>query len=269
MSDQGYKYKLPEILPTHRQTANWLVGLSTGALAGLFTIMEKVWPTDGIEAWSYGLAGLFFILAVCTGVAAHLFISAFTNCYEQHARADEELGRAQAEYEKLSIGGDAQRKQDLQAKIKSCTDDRRDFEQLKLAQHRWFKLFNRALTATFYSGVLAGCVFLIARAFSAKQSTMTGSVFLYDGRGTGAADGRYSVLLLNTQNGLVYELRNDTVTGGTQWQLTHAHARSVYEIAPHEEATKGRMLAPDKQETVLTDENKMDTTASPRPKAQD
>ncbi|MGB3870885.1 MAG: hypothetical protein WA937_15635 [Flavobacteriales bacterium] len=269
MSDQGYKYKLPEILPTHRQTANWLVGLSTGALAGLFTLMEKVWPTEGIEAWSYALAGLFFILAICTGVAAHLFISAFTNCYEQHARADEELARAQAEYDKLPIGGDAQRKQDLQATIKSCTDDRRDFEQLKLAQHGWFKLFNRVLTATFYSGVLAGCVFLVSRAYSAKRLTTAGSVFLHDGRGMGASDGRYSVLLLNTENGLVYELRNDTVTGGTQWQLAHAHARSAYESAPHEAATKDTLPEPVKQGTVVSAGNKMDTTATPRPVAQD
>lgn len=229
MSDRDYKYRLPEVLEAHRQTANWLVGLSTGALAGLSTFLDRPGVPWSLEMWCYAMAALFFVVTICAGVAFHLFITVYTNCYEQHARAEEDIPKAEAELKTAQAANDTTKVASLKKVIADANSDIHKFETKGKTQHNRFKASYRVLTPSFYAAVVcASCYFGIV-AGEPRNSRAHGNILLLDGRHQSNACVGYDALLLDTESGVVEQLFNDTITGGTKWVRARAYARRLCE----------------------------------------
>lgn len=269
MSERNYKYRLPEVLEAHRQTANWLVGLSAGALAGFATFLDRPRVHGSLEEWLLGLTGLFFLLAICAGVAFHLSITLFTNNYEQHARAEESIEKKEADLKKTKDTSDTDSVKATEENIKRLTEQLGDCEKHKKTWHRWYKIFYRILTACFYVALVFGAWYIGVSATERIEPASAGDVLLLDGRYQTDACKGYSALLLDTKTGQVFELHNDEVTGGTRWDLAHAHVRKVcadsVQVVPMQQATgkKGSLAEPDRTQSKVelnTDPERSDGT---------
>jgi len=227
MSERDYKYRLPEVLEAHRQTANWLVGLSAGALAGFATFLDRPRVHGSLEEWLLGLAALFFLLAISAGVAFHLAITIFTNNYEQHARAEESIEWKNAALKKARDTNEPTAVVALEEKLKELNTQLEDCDKHKNTWLKWYKRFYRALTFCFYAALVSGAWYIGVSSTTKSPQDSTGDVLLLDGRYQTDACKGYSALLLDTKTGKVFELHNDETTGGTRWDLAHAYARKV------------------------------------------
>ncbi|MCB9164010.1 MAG: hypothetical protein H6592_06205 [Flavobacteriales bacterium] len=227
MSAHEFKYRLPEVLEAHRQTANWLVGLSAGALAGFATFLDKPRVHGSLEEWLLALAALFFLLAICAGVAFHLAITVFTNNFEQCARAEESIEEKNGALQKARDANNATSVASIEQSIKDLSDKAKDCKDYQKTWQRWYKRFYRMLTVCFYGSLVLGGWYIAVSATGGDQQTNRGDVLLLDGRNQTDTCKGYSALLLDTKSGRVFELHNDEATGGTRWDLTAAFAKKV------------------------------------------
>ena len=128
---------LPATLDWYRQAANWLVGLSTGAVAIGLTNLERIERSEGHIKVLCGSAGVFFLLAILSGIFFYIWLTALANGLEYR--------------EKHSASVDAEadpgRKRELEEKMRRAEG--------KIARARkWFPRFYWTLMFTFPFGVL-------------------------------------------------------------------------------------------------------------------
>lgn len=230
-----HQYRLPEVLGAHRETANWLVGLSTAGLAGLGIFFDKPREPGSIIEIFYGLAALLFVIVIVAGVAFHLYITVFTNCYEQYERRREEhdhIENGDRCTKHQEAGKPAVPKEPTEAEKKRLNQlgtEMSHWDVLRDKQRRGYKRSYFILTISFYLAVVCSSVYLvsIARKSGVASAPSTGDVLVLDGRHQTDTCKGYSALLLDTKTGQVFELHNDETTGGTRWDLAHAYARKV------------------------------------------
>lgn len=74
---------LPPTLDWYRQAANWLVGLSTGAIAAGVTMSGEIRQAAPVARGLVFPTGLAFLLAVVSGVLFYFWILKFANSYER------------------------------------------------------------------------------------------------------------------------------------------------------------------------------------------
>ena len=81
---------LPVTIDWYRQAANWLVGLSTGALGVGLTLADRVQAQSVAVQRFFLLSGLAFLIAVLSGVFFYLWITTYANQREQRDKAKPE-----------------------------------------------------------------------------------------------------------------------------------------------------------------------------------
>lgn len=74
--------KLPPTLDWYRQAANWLVGLSTGALAVELSLLETIQKQPSGVKLLFTLTGMMYLAAIVTGVFFYYYMTAYANRLE-------------------------------------------------------------------------------------------------------------------------------------------------------------------------------------------
>jgi hypothetical protein len=131
------KYELPATLDWYRQGANWLVGLSTGAIAAGLALTDKIQGLGSGSVWLLRLAGLAFLVTVVAGVFSYFFLNSIGNALELRAGVREKIAK-----------GDTQALQD-ELKVHQG--------KLEKAHGRYWVLYTVCLVA-FPVGVLFGAI---------------------------------------------------------------------------------------------------------------
>lgn len=128
---------IPATLDWYRQGANWLVGLSTGAVAIGLTNLERIEGSEGHIKILCGLAGVFFLVSILSGILFYFWLSTLANGLESKER------HSTSE----ATETDPTKKADLQGKVKRA-------EAKVTKARRWFPRFYWALIVTFPFGVI-------------------------------------------------------------------------------------------------------------------
>jgi hypothetical protein len=81
---------LPETLAWYRDAANWIVGISTGALAGTLAIRDVFAGAGRPVQVAVGLGVLLFVVAIVSGVQFYLWIVTFANQRERRLHLEAE-----------------------------------------------------------------------------------------------------------------------------------------------------------------------------------
>jgi hypothetical protein len=84
---------LPVTIDWYRQAANWLVGLSTGALAVGLTLADRVQAQSVTVQRLFLASGLAFLIAVVAGVRFYLWVTTYANQREQRDAAKDDAGK--------------------------------------------------------------------------------------------------------------------------------------------------------------------------------
>jgi len=110
---------LPTSLDWYRQAANWLVGLSTGAVALGLTVIGELKKQSAATKLLAAATGGTLVLTVLIGVFFYLFILNFANIRER--RRDDQR--------KLADSRDVPARQQLERRIAKAKDDEREYLQ--------------------------------------------------------------------------------------------------------------------------------------------
>ena len=97
MTDESTAPALPTTIDWYRQAANWLVGLSTGALGVGLTLADRVQAQSVWVQRLFLFSGLAFLIAVIAGVRFYLWIITYANQREQRDKATKPEDIAAAE----------------------------------------------------------------------------------------------------------------------------------------------------------------------------
>ncbi len=128
---------LPTTLGWYRDAANWIVGLSAGAVAaGLAYHHEIQSATSGIRI-SFLVASLLFVLAIVSGIQFYFWLTSYANQRERRDRLDEDL--------KKQVQGES--RTDLRDQMSDST------AKIRSAQRR-FGFFYTSLLWTFHLGTI-------------------------------------------------------------------------------------------------------------------
>lgn len=103
------KFELPESLDWYRQSANWLVGLASGALAITASLAEKLIAQGRISKILFTFEGLSFLVTILCGVTFHFLLVSYGNSLElkhwappeQKESFQRRIGDAAASYPKF------------------------------------------------------------------------------------------------------------------------------------------------------------------------
>jgi len=87
LTDERTASTLPATIDWYRQAANWLVGLSTGALGVGLTLADRVQAQSVWIQRLFLVSGLAFLIAVIAGVRFYLWIIDYANQREQRDKA--------------------------------------------------------------------------------------------------------------------------------------------------------------------------------------
>lgn len=85
---------LPETLGWYRDAANWIVGISTGAVAGVLAIRESLTEADPPAQMAAGVSAIAFVFAIVAGIQFYLWIVTFANQRERRNRLHADVARA-------------------------------------------------------------------------------------------------------------------------------------------------------------------------------
>lgn len=199
---------LPHALDWYRQTANWLVGLSAASLAWLSTVAFDVLAT---HSWSIYLligAGLAMVLALLAGIYFYISLTAYGHAFEELFKANE----------LLDAETDSNKKSELQSKVDE------ESKRMKSSEN-WYGALYLIMVICFTFGVMSITGLSVVHFGKVRPEQSAGKMILLDGRHRDDVGGGYSVLLLDIGTGVVQELHNDSVTGTTRWDTTHAYTR--------------------------------------------
>lgn len=86
--------KLPASLGWYRDAANWVVGLSTGALAAGITQLERIGMAAQPAQVVFALATMFFLLAVVSGIQFYFWLTSYGNAREHRDRLEATAARS-------------------------------------------------------------------------------------------------------------------------------------------------------------------------------
>src|SRR6266404_8705035 len=110
--------KLPETLTWYRDGANWIVALSTGAIAVGFGVRDGLTVGTNLARTAFLLAGLAFAAAVSAGVFLYFWLTAYGSRHEKRSRLSQELSTEQDASKKVSIKREVDAAADVMEKAK-------------------------------------------------------------------------------------------------------------------------------------------------------
>lgn len=79
------KVELPETLAGYREAANWLVGLSTAALAGSFALLEKILPAPLATRLLLAGGAAMLLVTAAAGIVFYFWLLEIGNLIEREA----------------------------------------------------------------------------------------------------------------------------------------------------------------------------------------
>src|SRR2546428_1116612 len=88
------KPALPTTLAWYRDAANWVVGLSTGALAAGLAYRDEIQLAERTPRVVFSLSALAFLVAVVAGIQFYFWITTYGNQLERSHRVQLQLERA-------------------------------------------------------------------------------------------------------------------------------------------------------------------------------
>jgi hypothetical protein len=136
--------ELPATLAWHRDDANWIVGLSTGALAGAIAYKSDIVAAPLVTQVIVLAAVICFVASVLSGIQFYIWITSYGNSREFHDRRTHDLTtQPAAEHDKI------------QADITSAK------QSMEIAQRR-YGYFHTILLWVFHLGGLLFAVGMIA-----------------------------------------------------------------------------------------------------------
>ena len=95
--------ELPTTLAWYRDAANWIVGLSAGAVAAALAYHREIQSAAlGIRI-SFLAAGLLFVLAIVCGIQFYFWLTSYANQRELRDRLEEELKKEVHEPIKIEL----------------------------------------------------------------------------------------------------------------------------------------------------------------------
>jgi hypothetical protein len=130
---------LPATLQWYRDGANWIVGLSTGAIAASIAYYDKFVLLDRLALAVLLLAMAAFVVSVLCGIFFYIWVIAYGNQREYVERLQHDLA---------SAAGDAHKTQALKLQV-AASEAKRD----GALEH--MRAFYKPLLWTFFVGVIA------------------------------------------------------------------------------------------------------------------
>ena len=97
MPNTAGKNSLPETLSWYRDGANWVVGLSTGALAAGLAYREQLQGTTWQPRAVFIVAAGAFVVAVVAGLQLYFWLITYGNQHEQRERLSSQLAAPNAD----------------------------------------------------------------------------------------------------------------------------------------------------------------------------
>ncbi len=195
---------VPETLDWHRQSANWLVGMSTAGLAWLGSMFPKVEVASPVLLSVYYVALVLLGVAMIAGIVFYLSLTSFGNAFEEEHDARMEL----RELKDVKNIGHASRIQEIEselAQLRGWADGRK----------RIFRYAYRTLVVAFPLSVLAALCFLITLG-QHKGASTSPSYFLFDARNEVGSGSHISVYRVVPDSSYVLQLIVDSA-GAMRW----------------------------------------------------
>lgn len=218
---------LPTSMDWFRQSANWLVGLSSGGLAWLGSMyFDK--RIDHIANWVdllYAAAALAFVIAIIAGVSFYSWLTNFASHYEKETESSKPGPKETEPAPAIAEGADPNGTTSAPV-APPAAEKGRSTEQIK-AERKYAFYFNILKWAFPIAVVFTVGVVVAQRVVAVNPMATTGSILLIDGRAQDSTHVGFSVLKLDTKTGLVLELFNDSANGWVRWDTCHAFAREV------------------------------------------
>lgn len=200
MPPSGERTDPPKSLDWYRQAANWLVGLSTGGLLLMTSLIGDVRDADRWTSLSFALAGLAFLLSVICGVLFYLHVLTLGNTIERLAE--------------ISLGDEA---------TSQDKEKRQKLETKKERAEHWFLLFYRGVLLFFPIGLLFTAAVLVLTIVE-RPPPPNGFVVVNGVRSTLAGEADTVSLLVDVHEGRSWVLRS-TEAGQLRWEPVQIQSR--------------------------------------------
>lgn len=194
----GKSKELPATLAWYRDAANWVVGLSTGAIAAGLMFHEEIHTGGGVAKILFGVSGLLFVIAIICGVQFYFWITSYANQREARDELTAELAKTPSDTNKQA-------------------DRLKLDESMDRAEVR-FGNFYIGLLWAFHLGALGFVILAAALLYddATVEPAKTWSVVIVSGvKGHMAAD---RVLKVDPVNGETFELTVANTTGEHAWK---------------------------------------------------
>lgn len=122
------KFELPTSLDWYRQTVNWMVGLSTGAIAAGVTVVDRLRSQSLTAQWTFVAAGVVLLTAVALGVNLYSRLVALGNALEERARHSQRRKELQEEARQIAYTARAGEAVKIAEDEKAAVEEERELQ---------------------------------------------------------------------------------------------------------------------------------------------